>query len=151
MKLILTWILHATALLALAHLYNGVEVLDLEQLAVLALDDLDEFGALARLAALLRRRLLRDDGLAGRGKAELRDGADPVPCRDARERIREPGLRVDVVQFAGLEQRRDAGPMFGATVATWTDSEGCDVEICTGACNDFNLAFATPAKRPCGN
>lgn len=26
MKLILTWILHATALLALAHLYNGVQV-----------------------------------------------------------------------------------------------------------------------------
>ena len=26
MKLLLTWVLHATALLALAHLYNGVEV-----------------------------------------------------------------------------------------------------------------------------
>jgi putative membrane protein len=28
MKLILTWLLHATALLALAHLYHGVEVKD---------------------------------------------------------------------------------------------------------------------------
>ena len=26
MKLLLTWVLHATALMALAHLYNGVEV-----------------------------------------------------------------------------------------------------------------------------
>lgn len=37
MKLLLTWVLHATALMALAHLYNGVEVTSFGSAMVAAL------------------------------------------------------------------------------------------------------------------
>ena len=51
----------------------------------------------------------------GPGK-QLVDLAVRMAVDDPGEDVGEVGKRVDVVQLAGFDQRRDSGPMLGATV-----------------------------------
>jgi hypothetical protein len=49
-------------------------------------------------------------------RQQVIDRAGEMTVDDLGERVGEVGLRVDVVQFASLDQRSDCRPAFGATV-----------------------------------
>ena len=47
---------------------------------------------------------------------QLVESAGEVPAGDAGERVGKPGLRVDFVELAGLDQRGDCSPVGAAAV-----------------------------------
>lgn len=49
---------------------------------------------------------------------EIVDTAVTVAIDDAGEDVGEVGLWIDAVQLACFDQRRDGGPVFGASVRT---------------------------------
>ena len=52
---------------------------------------------------------------AGPGQ-QVVEAVDWMPCGKAAQHVGEPGFRVDGVQFPGLDQRCDDGPMVAAAV-----------------------------------